>query len=153
MWSKSNYNAFINSLTLYTKQQQNQWQRCSADRCRVLSTEVNSTSHLHASGHFTLILGYELNILLKTIRPKLKINLFLLTRPTCQNRPTEIFLLEICRHFFPPFRSKFRILDSFHQKIDIFALPSTSLSSKKTKTYLPTHFQNCGSGKGKQKYF
>ena len=48
---------------------------------------------------------------------------------------------------------KFRILDSFCQKIDIFALPSTSLLSKKKKAYLPTHFQNCGSGKGKQKYF
>ena len=35
------------------------------------------------------------------------------------------------------FCSKFRILDSFCQKIDIFALPSTSLSSKKKS--LPTY--------------
>jgi hypothetical protein len=59
-------------------------------------------------------------------------------------QPTEIFLLEICRHFF---------LDSFHQKINIFSLPSTSLSSKKKPTYLPTSKIVGWVIKGKQKCF
>ena len=133
MWSKSNYNAFINTLTLYTKQQQNQWQRCSADRCRVLSAEVNSTSHLHHSGHFTLILGYELNSLLKTIRPKLKISLFPLTRPTCQNRPTEFFLLEICRHFFSPVSLKIPYFRFVSPKDRYFRITEHIFVVKKTK--------------------
>jgi hypothetical protein len=94
----------------------------------------------------------------KSLRPKLKISLFPLTRPTLSKSANWFFFIgNLSSLFFSRFAQnlfgwKFRILDSFRQNIDIFALPSTSLSSKK-KVYLPTHFQNCGSGKGKQKYF
>ena len=95
----------------------------------------------------------------ESLGPKLKISLFPLTRPTLLNSVDWIFFIGNLSSlkFFLCFAQnssywKFRILDSFRQKIDIFALPSTSLSSKKSKS-LPTHFQNCGSGKGKQKYF
>ena len=82
-----------------------------------------------------------------TLEAKMK-NKFVSPYPDrpCQNRLTEKNLLEICRYFFfsrfvqNSLCWKFRILDSFRQKIDIFALPSTSLSSKKKKpTYLPTY--------------
>ena len=75
-------------------------------------------------------------------RPKLKISLFPLTRPTLSKSADWTFF--IGRHFFFHFAQnsfcwKFRIIDSFRQKINIFALPSTSLSSnKKNPTYLPT---------------
>jgi hypothetical protein len=36
----------------------------------------------------------------------------------------------------------------FHITEHIFVV-----KKKKQKAYLPTHFQNCGAGKGKQKYF
>ena len=48
------------------------------------------------------------------------------------------FSLSLSRFAQNSFCWKFHILDSFRQKIDIFALPSTSLSSKKKPTYLPT---------------
>jgi hypothetical protein len=61
--------------------------------------------------------------------------------------------------FFFSFRSKFALL-----KIPYFRFVSPKdqyfgitehifVVKKKKKAYLPTHFQNCGSGKGKQKYF
>jgi hypothetical protein len=49
------------------------------------------------------------------------------------------FCLSLSRFAQNLFCWKFCILDSFRQKIDIFDLPSTSLSSRKKKpTYLPT---------------
>jgi hypothetical protein len=52
----------------------------------------------------------------------------------------KFFYWKFAVTFFFSFRWKFCILDVFCQKIDIFALLSTSLSSKKKKkpTYLPT---------------
>ena len=61
--------------------------------------------------------------------------------------------------FFFSFRSKFVLL-----KIPYFRFVSPKdwylritehmfVVKKKESTYLPTHFQNCGTGKGKQKYF
>ena len=89
----------------------------------------------------------------ESLGPKLKISLFLLTRLTLSKSANwNFFIGNLPSLFFFSFRWKFRILDSFRQKIDIFALPSTSLPSIKKKS-LPTHFQNCGSGKRKRKYF
>jgi hypothetical protein len=82
----------------------------------------------------------------KAIRPKLKISLFPLNRPTLSKLADWIFFIgNLPSLFFSHFAQnslcwKFCILDSFRQKFDIFALPSTSLSSKKKKpTYLPTY--------------
>ena len=73
------------------------------------------------------------------VRPKLTISLFTLTRPTLsksadwnvfiENLPSLLFLC-FFRFAQNSFCWKFRILDSFCQKINIFALLSTSLSSK-----------------------
>ena len=81
------------------------------------------------------------------VRPKLKISLFSLTRPTLSksadwnffigNLPSLLFL-SFFRFTQNSFCWKFRILDSFRQKINIFTLLSTSLSSKKKKS-LPTY--------------
>jgi hypothetical protein len=68
--------------------------------------------------------------------------LFPLTRPTLPTSTDWIFfigkLFSLSRFAQNLICWKFRILDSFRQKINIFALPSTSLSSKKAKAYLPT---------------
>ena len=79
------------------------------------------------------------------MRPKLRICLFPLTRPTLsKSTDWNVFIGNLLSLFFffrfaqNSFCWKFRILDSFCQKINIFALSSTSLSSKKKPTYLPT---------------
>ena len=85
-------------------------------------------------------------IILPFIRPKLEISLFPLTRPTLSKLADwNFFIVNLLSLFFPFSRFaqnslcwKFRILDSFRQKIDIFTLSSKSLSSKKKKAYLPS---------------
>ena len=89
-----------------------------------------------------------------TPRPKLKISLFPLTRPTLSKSADRkkiignflslfFFFFRFARNSFccSPKNRYFRITKH------IFVV------KKKKKAYLPTHFQNCGSGKGKQKYF
>ena len=56
------------------------------------------------------------------------------------------------------FRSKFALLKIPYfrfvsPKDQYFRITEHIFVVKKKKAYLPTHFQNCGSGKGKQKYF
>ena len=74
-------------------------------------------------------------------RPKLKISLFPLTRPT------EIFLLEICRYFFLPFfslfRSKFTLLKiryfRFVSPKDRYFLITEHIFVVQKKKSLPTY--------------
>ena len=73
----------------------------------------------------------------------------------------KCFLLESCSHFFfffLSFHSKFALLKIPYFRFALpkdryFCITEHIFVVKKPPTYLPTHFQNCGSGKGKQKYF
>ena len=73
-------------------------------------------------------------------RPKLKISFFPLPDRPCQNRLTEIF-------------AENSVFQIHFAKRSIFSHYRAHRCRQKKKAYLPTHFQNCGSGKGKQKYF
>ena len=80
------------------------------------------------------------------MRSKLKISLFPLTWPTLSksadwnfligNLPSPFFFFFFFHFAQNSLCWKFCILNSFRQKIDIFALPSTSWSSKKKEAYL-----------------
>ena len=82
--------------------------------------------------------------------------MFPLTRPTLSKSEVWNFFignLPSLFFFFFSFCSKFCILDSFCQKIDIYRLPSTSfVVQKKKPTYLPT-FKIVGRGRGNRNIF
>ena len=93
------------------------------------------------------------------IGPKLKISLFPLTRPTLSKSADWNFFIENLPSLFFPFCWKFVLL-----KIPYFRFISPKdryfritehifVVQKKKSLHTIIHFQNCGSGKGKQKYF
>ena len=111
---------------------------------------------------FLHIKGLILGFLGKSCSTQAKIkNKFVLPYPT---DPVKIGRLKICYwkfavtfFLFFPFRSKLVLL-----KIPYFRFVSPKeryfhiiehIFVVKKKAYLPTHLQNCWSGKGKQKYF
>ena len=120
----------------------------------VWKTCLVKARHNLSSGESLLFSDFSLLLL----RPKLKISLFPLTRPTLSKLADwNLFIGNLPSLFFFFFVSlKIRYAENSvfwirFAKRSIFSHYRAHLCRKK-KAYLPIHFQNCGSGKGKQKY-